>query len=230
MTSQQDASVLQVALASALALVIIATTGMERLSRLPDKQNQHQQLASLDGHGERAGAPRLRIKLDAPQVVIAMAAYDAEAAFWDNAFIWSLRCTGYKGDIVLMVTPKIHQRECSEKLKQWFIDMKVVTVPYELMSPGCPTKDDLDKVDFVEPRCFGIFEPEVTRYLYNGKILDEMYPDPETRVFLPDYRDVIYQVGSCRGLQYVATTVADGAVELCLCRLTRSPCRSWRTS
>jgi hypothetical protein len=177
-------------------VTIIATTGTEQLSRLTGKQNEYRQLASLDGHGERAGAPRYRIKLDAPQAVIAMAAYDAEAEFWDNAFIWSLRCTGYKGDIVLMVTPKIHQRKCSERLKQWFIDMEVVTVPYELVPPGCPTKKDLDKVEFVEPRCFGIFEPEVTRYLYNGQILEEMYPDPETRVFLPDYRDVIYQVGS----------------------------------
>jgi hypothetical protein len=64
-----------------------------------------------------------------PQVVIAMATY---GQIWliHSPFVWTLRCSGYTGDIVLLVHPEIVE-EPTEWLTNWLREFNVTTVPVE---------------------------------------------------------------------------------------------------
>jgi hypothetical protein len=64
---------------------------------------------------------------EAPQVVIAMATYKQSWMIL-SPFVWTLRCSGYTGDIVLLVRPEAVD-EPTEWLANWLRDFKVTTVP-----------------------------------------------------------------------------------------------------
>ena len=53
------------------------------------------------------------------RVVVAMAAYGGSWEYIDSAFVWSLRCTGYDGDLVLITSPEAHAQP-SPRLKAYF--------------------------------------------------------------------------------------------------------------
>lgn len=130
--------------------------------------------------------------LDAPQVVVAMASYPHAMIFWRQPFVWSLRCTGYKGDIVLLVTPELHNSPPPE-LAAFFKEMGVTTQPVGANMEGvvCPPQEKLEEQLYLDPRCMN---PEFSRY-YEYQMALSKYEDPNTRVLLVDYRDTIFQVG-----------------------------------
>lgn len=118
-----------------------------------------------------------------PQVVIAMASYPQPHMYWDSAFVWSLRCAGYKDDLVLVVPPEMHTAP-PHKLADFFRDMAVTT---QAMAKGSACDDEAGSVD---PRCLG---PEFGRYVEYEKAL-EAYTNEDTRVLLIDFRDTMFQV------------------------------------
>jgi hypothetical protein len=143
-----------------------------------------------DGSGRYDGEPEHIANLHAPQVVVAMAAYSHPGIFYHQPFIWSLRCAGYKGDIVLVVVPELHYSPPAE-LATFFQDMGVTTQAGAGMEGVvCPTEDKLNQTSYLDPRCM---KPEFSRYYEYQRALTN-YKDPHTRVLLIDFRDTVFQV------------------------------------
>lgn len=126
-------------------------------------------------------------------VVLAMAAYPNANDYVSSPFIWSLRCTGYDGLLVLLVPPSLHNSP-PPKLQAFFRDMNVTTIPIHEPPYDCqlPSGDEGEGVS-VDVRCLG---PEMSRYVAYRDALQDPRLDlgPRTRLLLQDFRDTVFQV------------------------------------
>lgn len=120
-----------------------------------------------------------------------MAAYENQSRYFDIPFVWSLRCTGYDGDIVLLVPEKAAENPTPE-VSAFLKDFRVKLHPIRDSINVCPPIDAWDALETIDPRCL---RPDHSRYFYYDEVISA-YPDNRTMILLSDFRDVIFQV--CR--------------------------------
>jgi len=139
-----------------------------------------------------------------PTVVISYAKYDNPHDYISGSpFLWSLRCSGFQGRVVLVVDDKTHTTPTPHH-RAIFSSLNITTHPSSPppLSPvacqmngggGGGDHHDSDEEVVLDPRCL---EAAFSRYYYYKEVLlDPRYSfHNNTRVLLADFRDTIFQV------------------------------------